>query len=361
MKRILVFLMMFLTIIFVTVGCSSDKMPEETAEGFTEELYRSVEIMPLESRDLSENYRVYGKVVPSDELTLGIQGGVVADLLVSEGDYVTAGDVIYKIDIEDAKESFAKQKETAYYNVTSSKNAYDDAVISYEKTVILFNEGAVSQSELDKRKSFMENAEINFNKASVNYKAVKDIEKTALMDSELVSPIDGVVSSIKVSEGERASSKDIVITTESVTVKTLVSGRVSREIGRGDQVDVTFEDNRYSGVIQSINPNGLNNTDSFPVTITLSEETILKSGFDVDVNFSINNIENQIMIPKKSVLTDESGDYVYLYEDKVVRKTHITQGITTNGQVQAFGIVEGAYLVVSGQSFVQDGEIVEIE
>lgn len=104
-------------------------------------------------------------------------------------------------------------------------------------------------------------------------------------------------------------------------------------------------------------------SDSFEINIAIDKsDSILKVGYRVDVTLEVYKQDDQIVVPKKSVLTDVQGNYVFIKDENIAKKVYVTKGFINNGYVQVFDDIKiGDELIVKGQNYISEGSKVAIE
>ncbi len=323
-----------------------------------------VEVALLEMQTISDEYRVLGKVYPIQELTVGVQSsGIVEQMNVKIGDEIELGDTLYSINDDQLQLSNNQQLSSALNTLNSMKSKYEIEMADYEKTKALFDSGYASATDMDKASNDLSTAKSNYDNALQNYNNINATASYNLSGMTLVSPIQGIVSDIEVSVGEKSGSNDItIISRDQLRIDTIVAGKVVNDIHVGDEVRINHSDESLIGYVEAVSPVGINGTDSFAVSVVLDDVPELNIGTNVEVYYSVSEAENQYVVPKKSVLTDVNGDYIYKIVDNHSVKIYIEQGFTNNGMVQIIGdLLEGDLIVTNGQNMLTEGQLVEIQ
>lgn len=323
-----------------------------------------VEVTSLELQNISDEYRVLGKVYPNKEITIGSSAsGIVDQISVGVGDYVEEGQVIYNIKDDELTLNTSQQLNNALNTVNSAKTKYDIEQANYDNVSTLFDNGYASESELNKASNNLESAQSSYYNAQQSYNNLKATVNFDLNETVLTSPIDGIISNISVSEGEKSSANDVtIINRDYLIIETVVAGKVIDDIQVGDEVRIVNDDETFIGYIEEISPVGINGTDSYPVKVRLEDNESFNIGVNVDVYFAVNQSDDQFVVPKKSVLTDSYGDYIYIAIEAKASKLYIEQGFTNNGYVQIIGELNvGDQVITNGQNMVVDGQLLEIK
>jgi len=323
-----------------------------------------VEVALLEIQTISDEYRVLGKVYPIQEMTIGVQSsGIVEQMNVIIGDEVELGDTLYSINDDQLQLTSNQQLNSALNTLNTMKTKYEVEMVDYEKVKTLFENGYISVSDFDNAYNDLSTSKSNYDNALQNYNNFNATASYNLSGMTLVSPIQGIVSDISVAVGENSSSNDItIINRDQLRIDTVVAGKVVNDIQVGDAVRISHSEESLIGYVEAVSPVGINGTDSFAVSVVLDDVLELNIGSNVEVYYSVSEAENQYVVPKKSVLTDINGDYIYKIEENHSVKIYIEQGFTNNGMVQVIGeLQEGDLVVTNGQNMLTEGQAVEIK
>lgn len=174
-----------------------------------------------------------GKVVPAQGAALSFSvSGLVAEVLVKEGDQVKAGQLLIQMDNGDLQAQLAKAQAGLararasvgqisggkQANITRAKSDYASAESNLVRSKQLFTQGVITQQELDTASSGFRKAEASLKEsqaslggsssdpaavADVNYAAATVQEvKIAIGKTEIRAPFDGTVALLDVKQGE---------------------------------------------------------------------------------------------------------------------------------------------------------------
>jgi multidrug efflux system membrane fusion protein len=139
------------------------------------------------------------------------------------------------------------------------------------------------------------------------------------------------------------------------------------EIGRGDDVEVTFDALPGETFPASVTEVGVAATDlgsTFPVSVQLRDETEdVRSGMAADVAFTFGSDDERerFWVPLHAVAEDREGRFVYIVEPTeggkaVVRRKAVTVGeLTADGLEVLNGLEDGDRVVTAGVSQIHDG------
>jgi len=360
-KLIITFLMI---IPLIVTGCSKPsaemKKPQETQEknGI------AVEVAEVEKEALTNSYSTTGKLYASEEVNVSSETkGKVKSVNFKLGDKVNKGDVLYTLDNEDLKTDVNLQKSKLQKSVDNAKIEYEDKLKNYNKMKSLYESGAVTKKAFEDSETAYEQAKLNYQQAQKDLESNSITLNSSLNDTIIKSPINGIIASRNVEIGEMTGSSDFVIVKlNPIKVKASVSEEVVNKISDGDNVRIKVQEKDYIGKIISISPIGLNNGNVYPVEIEVeNKDLFLKQGMFADISFEIEKIEDQIVVPKKAILSKNNEDYVYIIEENCPKKVIVEKGITKDGKVQISGELNvGDKLVVKGQEYIDEESFVNI-
>lgn len=359
--KIKTIIMIFIVSMVVT-GCGQANNGGNTEQEAKNQ--KAVEVMEIEYQVLTNEYKASGKIYAKEEVNISSNAkGEVTKINYNVGDAVKKGDVLYTIDNEDLMNDVNLQKSQLDKNLEDAKINYNNAQDHFNKIKALFESAAVSKTELD-------NAEIAYNQAKLNYEqAQKNLNSntkslnSSIDDTIVRSTIDGIVSQANVEIGEMTTGNDFVIVNMNpVIIKTNVSGEVINQISKDDDVVVAIQNEEYTGRINTISPVGVNNTNIYPIEVEVNNDGMsLRPGMFADVYFSIEKIENQIIIPKKTLLSEGNEDYVYVVEGDTPKRVTVSKGIAKDGYVQVTGDIKaGDILVIKGQAYIDEATPIKI-
>ena len=186
----------------------------------------------LSPTPLDTSVRAAGVVVPqrSAELAMSVTG-LVASIYVREGDAVTTGQLLLRLDqsgyvaeVDEAEASLRRAEAAAQRAAAELEHLPDDATPGQIE---------IAQTDLRLAQADIELAEATLTGA-----------QTALRQTELRSPIAGTVASIAISPGELAFAGTTVITVADMSSWLIETTDVSElevvRIAVGDTVDLTF-------------------------------------------------------------------------------------------------------------------------
>lgn len=357
-KKLTILFILFIPL--VLSGCSKDKGKSEAIE----ENSIAVEVAKVEPKTITNNYETIGKLHAREEVNVSSKvNGKVKNVNFKVGDIVKKGDILYTVENEDLINSADLQKSKYKTSVEESDLKYEEALKNFNNMKALYESEAISKTDFESAQTSYEKAKLSYEQAQRDLSSSLKSLDSSISDTIVRSPINGIVSERNIELGELTGATDFVIVNiNSVLVKTNVPEDIINTLSPGKGVKINIQSKEYIGRVSSISPIGLNNVNIYPVEIEISNKDFsLKTGMFADVYFEIEKMENQVQIPKKSVLTKGNEDYVYIVKDNSPKKVVIEKGLVDSGFVQIKkGLNLGELLVVKGQEYLQENSKITI-
>ena len=215
--------------------------------------------------------------------------------------------------------------------------------------------GGVSKVEYD-------NAKMQLDVYSTQYKQL--VENT-----QLISPISGVVTARNYDDGDMYSSGNPVLTIEQTNpVKLLVnvSENYWKQVKKGMSVDITldaYEGEAFSGKVTIVYPSIDAITHTFPVEVTISNPAQkVRPGMFARATINYGD-KNHVLVPDEAIVKQiGAGDrYVYVYKNGKVSYNKVELGKHIGTKYEIFsGVNPGDEVVIAGQTRLTNGKEVEV-
>lgn len=238
----------------------------------------------VQRRTITEVVNASGKVYPEVEVKVSPDiSGEITELNVQEGDTVKKGQLLARI----YADIYSIQKDQANYGVNQSqaqvanakatlqgiKAQFEQAQRTFDMQKKLFDDKVISRSELNVAEAALKTAKANYEASSegingaaasalsaqaVLSKANKDLSRT-----EIVAPMDGVVSLLNVKKGEKVAGNSFNVGTEMLRIANMDKIEVRVDVGEndipkvklGDSAIVTidaYSDRKFRGIVTQI-------------------------------------------------------------------------------------------------------------
>lgn len=395
-KRIISLLLVMVIIVALAAGCSDISEEEVVVENFT-----AVEVQEAELGNIENAVTINGKVSASEEVSVIPKAmGTVVNLNVKLGDQVNAGDVLFVIEQNDmnlnvsqaangvdlARKSVEQAQNglnAAKINFDLNKEKIDNAQLNLERTRKLFEEGAVSKSQLEQAE--LGASQLNLDalqsqvtQAQISYQQAQDQLQQAqigyqqaqsgLSNTIVDSPMTGVVSALNVKQGQMAASGQpaaTIVNMDTVYIRINVVENVINSLKEGQAVQISipaafdgYIDSTIDYVSQSADP--MNKLYEVRINIDNLEYGI-RSGMTGSVKLSLDKSENVIVIGSNAIINKEGKNIVYIIEEEKAVEKEVEIGLDTGELVEIkSGIAEGDMIIIEGQHYVSDGAVVKV-
>ena len=299
----------------------------------------------LESLSIQSTY--VGYLLPNKRVLMRSEiDGVIEKIDFEEGDEITKGKRL--VDIS-TKEHRLKLK----IAITDS-NLADINIKRDEK---LAAQNLIPNAQLDQTKTRAESASLN-----------KELAEISLNKSLISSPLKGTIKTrhIKVGEFVRKGDKLVeILDIDKIIVKVNIPEQEILSIQVGQNVEVALyimEKKTFLGRVKNIGLEADSSNRTFPVEILVdNKERQLRTGMLARATFTKNVDQDQIVIPRHTVLERDQGRVVYVFEDGKAFRRDITIGLSQLDQVQVVqGLNKGELIVVEGHTKLTDGEEVNV-
>jgi len=196
--------------------------------------------------------------------------------------------------------------------------------------------------------------DISLYKAQLNQAiAYADLMQQTLNDTKLITPLNGIITTIYTEIGELATINTpamSMITVEQYKIEAFISELDVAQISLQDKVEVTFDafdfDEIFEGEIININPyETIDDGDIFyEITIELDEENeSIRSGMTVNITIKTADKEDVLVVPSRYIGEERGQKYVKLLVDngeegEAFVKVEVTTGLKGKEMTE---IVEG--------------------
>ena len=280
----------------------------------------------------------------------GEAGGRLVSLTPKEGERVTKGQLIGKVDDSIMRTNM----EELYTALNLAKDVYGRR----EK---LWKQNIGSEMEYLKAKNDVESLERKIATLQAQMQKVN-----------IYSPVSGIVETIFIKQGEMAGAGSpimSVINTSTVQVAVEIPETYLKNVRRGNRVEINIPALEYTrtariGKIgEMINPTNR----TFEVEISLSNSSgKLKPNLMAMVKIKDTSEKDAVVVPVNLVLNGSEGDYVFIAvegEDgnKRAKKVLVETGTTYNGGTHILnGLEGGEWLIEEGSRTLTDGELLKI-
>jgi len=286
-------------------------------------------------------FRSFESVIIRPEVT-----GRVAELSFREGEKVTRGQVMVRLDDSVEKATLAQAE---------ARLSLAKANFARAQTLVARDVGTVKA--LDEARSALLTAEADITLA-----------KAKLEKMIIVAPFDGIAGLRKVSIGDYLSPGTNIVNLEQID-PLKIDFRVPEiflpAVKDGAQISVTvdaFPGRTFPGRIYAIDPLIDQAGRSIVVRARIDNPgDILRPGLFARVTLTLAVRENAIFVPEQSIIPIGDKSFVYRVVDGKIANTQVKLGLRRNATVEVLeGLSAGDLVVTAGQLKVQNGRTVTV-
>ena len=272
--------------------------------------------------------------------------GLVKALAAEEGDHVVQGDVLVRLDDDQARLE-SEESEVNYRHLESR----------YNRTQEMYRRKLISTQDYEDQLLQLEQARLRRDKASL-----------ALAHTVIRAPFSGVITARQVQLGGRvapgAKLFDLV-KLEDMISRVFVPGRYlsAVKIRQRAVVESEFlEGMSFEGHVKRISPVVDPKSGTFKVTIGLRDRwKHLRPGIFVNVRIITDTHLDAVLVPKQAVVYDGGDQYVFVVEDSTATKIRLDAGFENSQYVEALSLIEpDTPIIVVGQNGLKDQARVKV-
>lgn len=319
-----------------------------------------------------------GTIEPVTSVTVGTQvSGIVSRIYVDYNSVVKKGQVIAELD----KTNLTSELNTAKANLASAQSSLNYETDNYKRYKTLYSKGLVSADEY-------ESAKLSYDKALqtvVSQKEQLTKAQTNLGYATITSPIDGVVLSKAVEEGQTVAASfntpelfSIAKDLKDMRVIADIDEADIGEVKEGENVKFTvdaFPNDTFEGVVTQVRQEATttNNVVTYEVVISApNAELKLKPGLTANVTIFTAEKNNVLSVPSKALrytptvetigkkykIQDCNGkNKVWTLEGNVLKAHAVQIGISDGSHTEIIsGISNGVQVITELKEIMPEGE-----
>lgn len=248
-----------------------------------------------------------GTIEPVTSVTVGTQvSGIVSKLFVDYNSVVKKGQVIAELD----KTNLMSQLNTAKTQLATAQSLLNYQTANYKRYKTLFEKGLVAADDFD-------NAKLSYTQAKEQVASAKEEvqrAQTNLSYATITSPIDGVVLSKSVEEGQTVaasfSTPELFTIAQDLTNMQVVADVDEADIGdvkEGERVSFTvdaYPDDTFEGEVKQVRQEATttNNVVTYEVVISAPNADLkLKPGLTANVTIYTAERKGVLSVPSKAL------------------------------------------------------------
>jgi HlyD family secretion protein len=338
-----------------------------------------VNLSTVSQRIISPSILASGFLAHEEEVMLSSEViGKVAGLMVEEGDTVKIGDLVLQVDDKNFLAGLDQSEAVVRMNtidIERQEVRIKNLERQFERSKSLYEQSLIGEQEYESLLNQLDLAKIDFlssKEGLVQAEAQLDQVLDNLSKTQIISPIDGVVTSLDIKVGETAiasstnipgSSLMTIANPASIYTEVLVDEAdiANIEVGqRAEIVAIAYPDEPMQGIVRFIantakiaqGRTGL----SFVVKIDIADRgnVTLRPGMSCRAEIFTQQERNVAAIPIEAVIFEEdraelrSEYYMFVNDGGVARKTKIEVGLSDDEYQELISVVDDDIEIIVG-------------
>lgn len=304
---------------------------------------------PVKTGTITTSVTATGTIEPVTSVTVGTQvSGIVAHLYVDYNSVVKKGQVIAELD----KTNLMSELASAKANLASMQSNLQYQKSNYERYNTLYQKGLISANDFEQARLSYEQAQQQVRTAAESVRKAQ----TNLGYATITSPIDGIVLSKSVEEGQTVAASfntpELFTIAQDLTNMQVVADIDEADIGEvreGQRVSFTvdaYPDDTFEGRVTQVRQEATteSNVVTYQVVISAPNASMkLKPGLTANVTIYTMEVSNVLAVPSKALkfvpnekmLTEEQSiqdcqakNKVWMQEGNVFKAYPVTVGIS---------------------------------
>ena len=323
----------------------------------------SFETAKVENSNIHTSITATGTIEPVTSVTVGTQvSGIVAKLYVDYNSVVKKGQVIAELD----RTNLISELNTAKANLSSAQSTAAYELANYNRYKTLYDKGLVSADDFESAQLSYRKAKEQVNTSSESVRKAQ----TNLGYATITSPIDGVILSKAVEEGQTVAASfntpELFVIAQDLTDMRVIADIDEADIGgvkEGQRVSFTvdaFPEDSFDGAVTQVRQQATteSNVVTYEVVISAPNADLkLKPGLTANVTIFTLERNNVLAVPSKALrfqpneallqkgesISDCEGDHKLWTKEGTVFKAHKVEIGTSNGMMTEItgGIKQG--------------------
>lgn len=314
----------------------------------------------VELANIKNSVTATGSVEPVTSVTVGTQvSGIISRLYVDYNTVVKKGQIIAELD----KTNLISELNTAKANLSSAQSSLNYESANYKRYATLFKKGLVSADEY-------ESAKLNFEKAKDQVAQSREMvqkAQTNLSYAIITSPIDGVVISKSVEEGQTVAASyatpELFTIAKDLKDMQVVANVDEADIGdvkEGERVSFTvdaYPNDTFEGVVKQVRQEATTTSNVVTYEVVISapnSELKLKPGLTANVTIYTAERQNVLCVSTKALRFTPTQDLIKgckIVDCKGKNKVWTREGNTFKAHAVQIGMSDGIHTeILSGVS-----------
>ncbi len=339
---------LLVTTVLLLGGCKADG---EGAKDKPKEEQKASDAVPVEvakaaRRAIAASYTGTASLEPrAESQVVAKTSGVALAVMVEEGQHVSAGEPLVRLDPDRARLAVA-QSEAQMRKLENS----------YQRAQKLVQQQLVSAADIDQLRFDLENARAQYRMTALE-----------LSYTTVVAPISGVVASRDIKPGNFVQINSPIIRIVDAGKLEATLNVPEREIAKlkpGQAVELVADalpGRTFGGVVDRVSPVVDTGTGTFRVVASFSGEGDLQAGMFSRLSINYDQRADALVVPRTALLEDGGEPAVYVVRDGKATRTRLKLGYDDAGWIEVReGLQPGEEVVIAGKAALREGSAVQV-
>jgi RND family efflux transporter MFP subunit len=335
-----------------------------------------VETVTAETKSISDQIKSFGNIRAEEIVNITPQvSNRITHIHADLGDTVRQGDVLAKIYDVPYRDQFQQAKS----QLEQSRSAYVRDSLQFNRQRQLYKQELISSSEFDDAQATFQNSKAQYESSRANLTQSRE----DLNNTEITSPVYGVVLSKEISVGDVATTGQTAFEIANLTgyqTRIYLPVEEWRKVKIGQEVNFRISnesDISGRGRVSRISPRLDPTTGLGEVVISLTESSpSIAQGVLVESTINVETRENVVVVPRStlvenvqtfiepesnSIQLQRSYSAFVVEGDSLALQRELELGIEQGDQIEILGGIEaGDEVVITGQRSLGDSTKVRI-
>lgn len=352
MSERLLSLVLIASVACASIGCDGRRGDKDADAGPTAPREVPVETVAVAKGDLRESIVSTSTVDSRNAVDVMAEiPGTIVELAVEQGDEVQKGQLLGRV-----------SREELSLGVESARAAVARLEAEVQRLRPLYEQGILPRQQYDEAVYRLEEARAEQRRANIS-----------ASDRRVTAPAAGIVAIRYVNPGQQVATgtplfrvvqpDDLIVT---VNLPETALGKVFEKQPAFLNSDA-LEGREFAGVVEKVSPVVDPRTGTVRVTIDVvepapDEPVILRPGMFVRTFIVTAEKKGVLTVPRRSVSSTESEDFVFVAVDGIARRREVRLGVSEGTRVEVLeGLSEGDQVIVLGKDGLKDGTAVSAE
>jgi RND family efflux transporter MFP subunit len=334
-----------------------------------------VEVAQTERTELSENVSLVGSLKAKEQVDVAPKvGGRLTELRVDLGDTVKAGQLIGRLEDDEIRQQVRRAEaalQVSQAGVAQREAELENLKMEAERNQSLERDGIISSQQAAQMQTQVRVAEaqVELSRAQMEEsEAALEELRIRLSQSEIFSPISGVVARRYVDPGALLSANDPIVLVINLTRMVTVVNVPERQLVKihvGDEATMAVDalgGEETTGRVVRISPLLDPQTRTAEVEIEIPNPTgRLKGEMFARVDLNLTLQREAIFVPREALVYRSAEPGVFIVDADVAQFQPVRMGATDGDRIEALeGLEPGQIIVTRGANLLQSGDRIQL-